>query len=195
MQVITLNKETFVEKCTELFSKLEIQPDLVVGILNGGGFLLNEIKKQKKFGSVRLLSLNLQRTKGFRNLFFIRFILKKLPYKILNTLRIYESKKARKSIIALDINGLLNYQIDFDSTAIQKESIKTILIIDDAIDTGRTMFIVKNNLKARFPTAQIRTAVMSWTIETSIEKPDYYLFKNVLVRYPWSKDYKQKDGE
>ena len=46
-----------------------------------------------------------------------------------------------------------------------------------------------------FPNAQIKNAVISWTIESSIIKPDYYLFKNVLVRFPWSKDYKGKDFE
>ena len=76
-----------------------------------------------------------------------------------------------------------------------EKNVKSILIIDDAIDTGRSMFVVKNNLKTLFPNAQIKTAVISWTLENSIEKPDYYIFKNVLVRFPWSKDYKQKDVE
>ena len=57
------------------------------------------------------------------------------------------------------------------------------------------MFVIKNNLKKLFPNAAIKTAVVSWTIETSVVKPDYYLFKNTLVRFPWSKDYKGRDFE
>ena len=73
--------------------------------------------------------------------------------------------------------------------------VKNILIIDDAIDTGRTIFVVLNNLKRQFPEANIKMAVIAWTIEDSIVKPDYFIFKNDLIRFPWSKDYKGKDFE
>ena len=45
MEVITLNKQLFSNTCAELASKIDIQPDLVVGILNGGGYVVNEIKQ------------------------------------------------------------------------------------------------------------------------------------------------------
>ena len=85
--------------------------------------------------------------------------------------------------------------IDINFDLGKKDIIKKILIIDDAIDTGKTMFIVENSLRKLLPNTQIKTAVISWTIENSIVKPDYYLFKNCLVRFPWSKDYKHKDFE
>ena len=58
-----------------------------------------------------------------------------------------------------------------------------------------TQFIIKNNLSKLFVNTRIKIAVISWTIESSIIKPDYFMFKNVLVRFPWSKDYKGKDFE
>ena len=106
-----------------------------------------------------------------------------------------ESEKARKSIDTLNLYELSSCKLNFQFNSASKEEVKNILIIDDAIDTGKTMFIVKSNLNKLFPNAQIKNAVISWTIESSIIKPDYYLFKNVLVRFPWSKDYKGKDFE
>ncbi len=195
MQVITLNKEALLKKCSELFSNLEIQPDMVVGILNGGRYLLNDIKNQNRFNCNQFHLLKLSKNNSLKDLFFVRFILKKLPYAISNRLRVYESTKVRKSINSLNINELFDHQIEFDFNSIKKETIKVILIVDDAIDTGRTMFMVKRHLEKLFPDAKIITLVISWTLENSIVKPDYYLFKNVLVRFPWSQDYKEKDFE
>jgi len=189
MEVITLNKEKFSIKCAELVSKIDIQPDLVVGILNGGGYLVNEIKGN--FKTSNFLSIKLKRKTNLMDFFANPFFLSFLPYKILNKLRIFKSKKAEKSISSLNINDLSNFNLDFKSNESIVCGINTILIVDDAIDTGRVMFIVKNNLKKLYPNALIKSAVISWTIENSIVKPDYHLFKNVLVRFPWSKDFKQ----
>ena len=82
--------------------------------------------------------------------------------------------------------------LKFEIENTKAKSIKNILIVDDAIDTGKTMFIVKNNLKQKFPEAKIEIAVLAWTIDSSIVKPDYYLYKNTLLRFPWSNDYKQQ---
>ena len=39
MEVITLNNSAFVEKCVQLKAKLDVQPDMVLGILTGGGYV------------------------------------------------------------------------------------------------------------------------------------------------------------
>ncbi|OEK08778.1 hypothetical protein A8C32_00430 [Flavivirga aquatica] len=195
MEVITLNNETFFEKCSELMSRVDFKPDTIVGILNGGGYVVNGIKKGKEFESVQFKLIKLQRDNWLKNVFLIKLVLSVLPCKISDRLRIFESKKAKKVINKLNLDQLSNYNIDFHLKSTPNQSSQNILIIDDAIDTGRTMFIVKNNLNRLFPNSQIKTAVISWTIENSIIQPDYYLFKNTLVRFPWSKDYKGKDFE
>ena len=43
MEVVTLNKETFLLKCKELIAKIDVKPDIVIGILNGGGFPIDKI--------------------------------------------------------------------------------------------------------------------------------------------------------
>jgi hypoxanthine phosphoribosyltransferase len=189
MEVITLNHKAFVEKCAELNSKLDFQPDMIVGILNGGGYVV------KEFHGIEFKLVKLQRDNWLKNHFLVKFLLKLLPYAISNKLRRIESKKARQSVQTIDLNVLKQRIVEFKIDNDLKDKINNILIVDDAIDTGKTMFVVKNSLTKLFSNATIKIAVISWTIEESIIKPDYCLFKNTLVRFPWSKDYKGKDFE
>ena len=195
MEVITLNRRTFSKKCSELISKLDFEADMVIGILNGGGYVIEKFKNNKKYNSTYFKTVDIQRNENLKHNFVVKLLLKILPYQILNRLRIYESLKVKKSIDSLSVDSLKDIKLDIKLNSTPNESIKNIVIVDDAIDTGRTMFIVKNNLSMHFPKINIITAVISWTIETSLVKPDYYLYKNTLIRFPWSKDYKGKDFE
>jgi uncharacterized protein len=194
MKVITLNSEVFSNKCSELIFKIDFLPDIIIGVLDGGGYVLDDIIKKGYFESAQFNLVKIKNS-DFKEYFIIKSILKVLPNKISNYIRILESRKTRRSIKDLNLNKLTLNRIDFNLNSDLMSKFKNILIIDDAIDTGKTMFIVKNNLANLFPQSQIKTAVISWTIEDSIIEPDYYLFKNILVRFPWSKDYKGRDFE
>ena len=189
MKVITLHKIAFERHCVELFSKLESNPDVVVGILNGGGYVLEEFKKESSNGGIIFETVKLQRssTKGVKQSSFMKNLLNLLPYSILNRARVSEHQKQIK---ASDRSNLQDVEIDFNST--KKEPIKDILILDDALDSGQTMQSVVKVLSNKFPQASIKTAVLAWTNSESIMTPDYYIFKNELVRFPWSLDYKTK---
>ncbi|NOY47171.1 MAG: phosphoribosyltransferase [Chlorobi bacterium] len=196
MKIITLNKEDFFAKCKELIDKIDGKPDVVIGVLNGGGYIVDAIKKERVYETVKFEQIKHQRDGELKkeNLIF-KILLKFMPYAVLDRLRIYESKNAKQSINTLNMIELSKKKLDFKLSITSKELIKNILIIDDAIDTGKTMYIIKNNLIKMFPDINIKIAVISWTIENSIIAPDYYLFKNILLRFPWSKDYKGKDFE
>ncbi|PIA78076.1 hypothetical protein BFR04_07545 [Gaetbulibacter sp. 4G1] len=197
MKVITLNAIDFFEKLDELSGKIDIIPDIVVEVLSAGGYLGKAIKVDEKFNKAQYKQIKIQRRREYiKQSIVFRTLLKILPYIILDRLRLYESKKAKNSIRALNLDELQKDNISFDHLGFShQKSVKNVLIIDDAIDTGRTMFIIKNSLQKQFPKANIKTAIISWTLENSIIKPDFYIYKNVLVRFPWSKDYKGKDFE
>ncbi|RED48417.1 hypoxanthine phosphoribosyltransferase [Seonamhaeicola aphaedonensis] len=194
MEVVTLNQKKFEESCGVLFSMIKNKPDLVVGILEGGGYVVNRMIKESKIDSVIFKSVKLQRDNPFKNSKIIKFFLKVLPYIVLNKIRVFESKKAKESIDKINLSEILKCEINVDSIS-NIINVEQILIIDDAIDTGKTMSIVKNNLSKIFPGTRIEIAVISWTLTGSIIKPDYYLYKEELVRFPWAKDYKGKDFE
>ncbi|WP_299552145.1 phosphoribosyltransferase family protein [Seonamhaeicola sp.] len=194
MEVVTLNHKDFKLKCAELVSKIETQPDLIVGVLNGGGYILNAIKGHNDLNGVAFNSVKQQRDSKFKNNIIVKSILKRLPYRISNSIRVFESENAKKTINKINLKDLSDISLDLNTASGIIEP-KYVLIVDDAIDTGKAMYITKNSLSKLFPKAKIETAVISWTIDASIIKPDYYLYKNILVRFPWSKDYKGKDFE
>ena len=192
MKVLTLNTETFEKESLKLISKLEVNPDLVVGILSGGGHVLEAIKKHPNVKSSLFELVTLQRQSTNVKQRFLKPVLSILPYSILNWLRIFESNSVKAKISNLNLEKLQDNTIAFDTRNTIAKPIKNILIIDDAIDSGKTMFVVKSNLQQKFPKAKIKIAVLAWTIDSSIIKPDYYLYNNTLLRFPWSNDYKRK---
>jgi hypoxanthine phosphoribosyltransferase len=193
MKVITLNSDVFTKECKELFSRLTEWPDLVVGIKNGGTHVIEQIKRD--FNTSLFILIEPKRVGQIKDNRLVGFFLKILPYPILNKLRVVEARKLGKEMRYINIQELSDVFIDFDNEDLEEDRIKNILIIDDAIDTGKTMFVAKNNFEKKFPEASIKTAVISWTINESIIKPDYYLYKDILVRFPWSKDFKGKRFE
>jgi|TARA_R110002049_G_scaffold138352_2_gene298358 hypoxanthine phosphoribosyltransferase len=192
MKVLTLNTETFEKESLKLISKLEVNPDLVVGILSGGGHVLEAIKQHPNVKSSLFEVVTLQRQSTNVKQRFLKPVLSILPYSILNWLRILESNSVKAKISNLDLEKLQDNTIAFDTVNTIAKPIKNMLIIDDAIDSGKTMFVVKSNLQQKFPKAKIKIAVLAWTIDSSIIKPDYYLYNNTLLRFPWSNDYKRK---
>lgn len=192
MKVLTLNTETFEKESLKLISKLEVNPDLVVGILSGGGHVLEAIKQHPNVKSSLFEVVTLQRQSTNVKQRFLKPVLSILPYSILNWLRILESNSVKAKISNLDLEKLQDNTIAFDTVNTIAKPIKNMLIIDDAIDSGKTMFVVKSNLQQKFPKAKIKIAVLAWTLDSSIIKPDYYLYNNTLLRFPWSNDYKRK---
>lgn len=174
-----------------MFSKIESKPDLVVAILNGGGFVLEEFKSNQNLKGVTCKTVKVQRlstTKGVKQKAIVKRFLKVLPYSILNIIRVLEHKTNNK-ITNRDSLG----EIDFDFT--ENEDAQHILVLDDALDSGTTMQIVTQSLEAYFPKASIKSAVVAWTNSESAFSPDYYNLKNTLVRFPWSLDYKTNKYE
>jgi hypoxanthine phosphoribosyltransferase len=66
-----------------------------------------------------------------------------------------------------------------------------ILVVDDAVDSGRTLEVVLRWLRGRCPDAEVRSAVLTVTTPRPLLIPDFYLYyPDVLIRFPWSLDNK-----
>ena len=192
--VITLNQESFSKACLELYRKVEddgYQPDWVIGIASGGVKLLDELPlKNREKG----LEVNLKRpsTKYKHDMSWIKF----LPKVILDNLRRVESyfveKKTKKSLLK---NSNYRNSDKLNNVTAQLESMKCnfshskILIVDDAIDSGMTMSVVQQAILLFDSSATVKTAVIVKTLKYQFFKPDFFLFNEVLIRFPWSKDY------
>ena len=71
-----------------------------------------------------------------------------------------------------------------------KISNKKVLIVDDAIDYGETVLVIKSVLEEQFENIEVKVAVITKTLKYSYIEHDFCLFKNVLIRFPWSNDFK-----
>lgn len=67
---------------------------------------------------------------------------------------------------------------------------KTILVVDDAVDSGATMQAVVGAVKKANPAAHVVTAAVVVTTKTPVVRPDFHLYDKVLIRFPWAHDYR-----
>lgn len=197
MKVITLLGSDFSDSCLLLSQKVNetYSPNLVIGILTGGGYVGQELVKalpkssERKYTEIKIQrSGTKKKEKGF-----LKLILKYSPTFLLNWMRMLESvileRKAQKNnpkrtgtiIIPKDIDEFL------------KENPKKILLVDDAIDSGATLNLLKEYLESHYKIAAVKIAVITVTTPHPIIDADFCLFHDrVLVRFPWSNDIKNK---
>lgn len=199
MRVKTLVKQDFESACNDLKIKVQNQytPNLIIGILSGGAYVAKEMyhKYLKEHPDILYSEIKIQRentkTKGNS---IVKSILHLLPYFMLDILRILESKYLEKK--SHKHNPKRNGKIEFNELTInrlKKENTK-VLLVDDAIDTGATLCLIRDYIKHRFPHVEIKIAVITVTMKKPLIKPDFCLYNNgTLIRFPWSNDLKSNE--
>lgn len=196
MKVINLLGQDFDCACNLLAQKVSdsYAPDLIIGVLTGGGYIARKIndlipnKSNRKYIEVKIQ----RTTTKQKDSKLISFILKYSPTFLLNKLRILESiiseyrtqkhnpKREGKIILTEGIDSYL------------KEAPRKILIVDDAIDSGATIDLIHKYLSTNYPLSEVKIAVITVTTRRPLIEADFYLYHNqILVRFPWSKDVKR----
>jgi len=199
MKVLTLSKKQLHEHACQLFSLIQndgITIDTVVGIATGGIYVSQPIHKAlikvKWKGQYIETKLSRPSTETKESL-GVKNILTKLPYSLLNILRIIEVKYF-EIFKATQYDNTVEKRIHFSNTQINIiKKTQTLLLVDDAIDTGSTILALKHVIQNINPKIQIKVAVLTVTHQTPYIIPDYTLYRNVLLRCPWSMDYKSRD--
>lgn len=191
MKVLTLNSKDFSLHCSSLADMVFAggeQVDAIVGIANGGVFVAQEMAECMH---VPVFSMKLQRatTKGKSSK--LLWLLRRLPRLVNDLLRMAESqallvmgrmKREKKLPVMLAVPTEL-------SGLIAKKSNATLLVVDDAVDSGFTLLSVVESLKDKFPQVKIKTAVITVTSVDACVNVDYSLYGNrTLIRFPWSLD-------
>lgn len=198
MQVITLRADAFEETVGRLaeMARSDISGrkiDAVVGVKRGGSIVCDAFCRHYPSSGYHLRTdVSLQRPSTRCRGKWTRKILKWLPLWVLNIMRIAEARLlaltkshyAEKPIPEIwlppELQECLNKQIN-----------PLILIIDDAIDSGDTLFAIEQNIRNLNTTAEIKTAVVTVTTDSPRINADYAIYRNgTLVRFPWSDDFR-----
>lgn len=198
-KVTTLDRRAFSAACCRLYDKVTASgfvPGAVVGIRTGGEFVALEIWRSCSRSGGEMAAVPLMATVELRRPTTsgkkaLKPLLPKLPRTLVDMLRIVESEwlsfrrpsaksmEARKAVVAERLSPFLRCL----------GGIK-VLLVDDAVDSGATMSIVRDVLAEANPDADIRTAALTVTTRRPLFMPDYSLTTN-LIRFPWSMDAKK----
>ena len=198
-RVRTLVADEFQAACTRL-SQLVCADlptggyDVIVGVRRGGSIVCDAMLSDMPPTAYSLRAdVKLQRPSTRRKGERLSKILLRLPMPVLDWLRIVESltldakrrlrdMRGRKPATPVDIPDEL-------SAAITGEAAPCVLIIDDAIDSGETLFSIITALKQLNAHAQIRVAALTVTTTDPRVDADYALHRDrTLLRLPWAAD-------
>lgn len=215
MRVENLIGKDFDEACQSL-AKLawdRLQPDLVIGVRRGGYYVMEAMRgwvegraaergsagvrpddaaasaaaRPPHFGATLLQrSGNQVRSRSSK-------LLKKLPPWLCNALRIAESRlltcrlKCRPTRLT-DPNQI---QFDPDSQALLQSGPQRIWVVDDAVDSGKTLASIQQKLQSYPQSHQVLYLALTQTQGHPLLQPDCCLFHGVLLRFPWSNDNKK----
>ena len=194
MAVVTFNPTLLAEACHQLSCRVKaggFTPSLLIGIQHGGAEVARRMRNdfpEAAYCEVRLSRPDTrQKSQGLAHR-----LLQHLPLWMCNTLRIVESRvnewrSKGKDPVRI---GTIRLPQDITST-LSNPSYPSILLIDDAIDTGATIQQARLQLLKQFPDITIRVAVITVTIPHPICDADFCLYHNrTLCRFPWSNDYR-----
>lgn len=163
---------------------------LVLGIKEGGVYLAENVfqvlrnsanQVDLKFIKCQRPTTSVKKKNEFRKA-FIQTIFKISPIIILDLLRNVEHYFLTKKSIEYNREIILDEIINFNLY-------DKIVIVDDAVDSGVTLQKVNDYVQSlAVKTTEVKSLAVVITSNNAIVTPDFYLYKDVLIRFPWSLD-------
>ena len=216
MPVVTFNHTFLAEACHQLSRRVKAggcSPSVIIGIQHGGAEVARRMLAdfpEAAYCEVRLSRPDTrQKSQGLTHR-----LLQHLPLWLCDTLRIVESRinewrsKGEEpvrlgeirlpddiaSTLSEPLFTLLNPSSPLLTPLNPSSPLLTppsLLLIDDAIDTGATIQQARLQLLEQFPGITLRVAVITVTTPHPICDADFCLYHNrTLCRFPWSNDYR-----
>lgn len=193
MRVENLIDRNFETACQNLARQASerMQPDLVIGIRRGGVWVRNAMKaalpENIVFGEI-----GLQR-RGTAKKNQLSRLLKSLPQWLCNLLRISEAyaRRIKHTCCRPKLYPLESLSFDPASEALLQSAPQHIWIVDDAVDSGKSMASIQAKLQTYPQAHKVLYIALTVTEKRTLLMPDVYLYnEGVLLRFPWSNDVK-----
>lgn len=180
--------QQFIGDCQQLAQSIvpSYSPDLVVGVCTGGAIVAKQLLASGVL-SASYAELTAQRpSTHYKKKIRLDLLLSWLPRWLCNLLRIMEVKRNVMAFNPLRVTPRHVVLTNEDQELIC--AAKRLLVVDDAVDSGATLRAVCEFLKCLNPKAELQTAVLTVTFPKPLQEPDFSLYRNVLLRFPWSAD-------
>ncbi len=188
MRVLTLDNKAFAGACAALGAKVAASgfiPDIIVGIRTGGAYVAENIVERFDAPGTVVEYVDLHRG-GTPLKKIVSPLFRLLPEPWLNFMRKAESRLSRSRRDC----GL--YEVELPES-LKDIASRRILVVDDAVDRGKTLASVLKAIAACSPQCEVRSAAITVTQPSPLVMPDYFVYNDLtLVRFPWAPDMKGK---
>jgi uncharacterized protein len=168
-------------------------PTLIIGIRSGGYHVAELVAKNLPQATLLPITCRRRSTGGKKAFPIIKDIVRRLPQRVTNPLRILEHivltqlRPSKPGILLPDAEELAGIKY-----AMLHHSSNRILIVDDAVDSGTTLAATYKALQdIANPATIIKMAAITVTTHSPSIEPDFSLYRYVLCRFPWSLDFRE----
>jgi hypoxanthine phosphoribosyltransferase len=190
----TLDVPRFKAACASLMQQTmdHYGPDLLVGVRTGG-LVVAQAMADAVQNRIPVMPLTCRRasTAAKSRFKLLPAILAALPQPVVDGLRWLEhrllSALRRRKTAPQEIEHAEAVAIGQYLTA--HPDTRRVLVVDDAVDSGVTLSTVLRLLREATPDGtELRSAVVTVTLDQPLVEPDFALYRGVLCRFPWSFD-------
>lgn len=185
MKYIELSRKDIEEQCKDWAKEIQktYQPDLIVYVAKAGYLIGREMKN---VFNVPLVGISATREGNDLKEVVGPFV-SKLPNFVRNILISLELKSDTHS---KNTERKIHYHEGLEK--MKSQNIKSILVVDDSVDTGHSMKQVVDAISSLFGDVEIKIAGLNvWDKSRNIIDSDFALYKNTVIKTPMSKDSKE----
>lgn len=185
MKYIELSRKDIEEQCKDWAKEIQksYQPDLIVYVAKAGYLIGREMKN---VFNVPLVGISATREGNDLKEVVGPFV-SKLPNFVRNILISLELKSDTHS---KNTERKIHYHEGLEK--MKSQNIKSILVVDDSVDTGHSMKQVVDAISSLFGHVEIKIAGLNvWDKSRNIIDSDFALYKNTVIKTPMSKDSKE----
>lgn len=196
MKIVNCLGKDFDNACFNLSTKIvsnDYRPDIIIGIAKGGDIVGSKIYEYLKVDNfIRYYTVKIQHPCTiFMKNFGIKKLFKIMPKRSLNLLRkiILYIREFNWTYFSHNIKRIGEVKLpDNVIKYISEHNYCKILIIDDAIDSGKTISLVYDYIKSINRYSIVKCGVLNTTFRKPCFTPHYCLYDRIILRFPWAFD-------
>jgi hypoxanthine phosphoribosyltransferase len=184
-ETVELDQVRFEDACRSLAeATAAFEPDVIVGIATGGAVVARSMAGHMP-GSPAAVDVRLRRpSTGVKERLRLDRLLRRIPTRLADLLRWLEVEIRERFLRPTAPEAPEVAPEVRDAIAGARRA----LVVDDTVDSGRTLTAAVAIVRDAAPQAEVRTAVLTSTWRRPPVRPDYCLYDRVLLRFPWSLD-------